>query len=139
VVHIAGHGRLSTADGFGSGVDLAGADVLRAGDLLAARCSARLAVLSGCDTGVSELRPGDEAVGFIRALLLSGVRSILASQWRVSDASTSELLGAFHRAVRDPTVSLADALREAARAVRGDPRYSHPYHWGSFVVAGSWR
>jgi hypothetical protein len=138
-VHVAGHGRLSTDDGFGSGVDLAGTDVLRAGDLLGARCAARLAVLSGCDTGVSELRPGDEAVGLIRALLLSGVRSIVASQWRVSDASTSELLGGFHRAARDPAVSLADALREAARAVRADPRYTHPYHWGSFAVVGSWR
>ena len=46
VVHIAGH-ELSTADGFASGLDLAGADVLRAGDLLGRPCPTRLAVLSG--------------------------------------------------------------------------------------------
>ena len=139
VVHIAGHGRLSNADGFASGIDLAGTDVLRAGDLLGRRSSARLVVLSGCETGVSEQRPGDEAVGFIRALLLSGVRSIVASQWRVSDASTQDLLCAFHQASREPSVSVADALRRAAREVRANPRYRHPYHWGSFALVGSWR
>jgi CHAT domain-containing protein len=138
-VHVAGHGHLSTADGFASGIDLAGGDSLLAGDLLGQRCSAQLAVLSGCDTGVSELRPGDEAVGFIRALLLSGVRSILASQWQVSDASTRDLLRRFHEAARDPAVPLAEALRQAARSVRADPRYAHPYHWGSFTLVGSWR
>ena len=138
-VHFAGHGELSTADGFASGLDLAGTDVLRAGDMLGQPCTARLAVLSGCDTGVSELRPGDEAVGLIRALLLSGVRSVLASQWQVSDASTRELLCRFHVAARDPSVSAAEALQRAVRAVRQDPRYGHLYHWGSFALVGSWR
>ena len=139
MVHIAGHGQLSTADGFASGVDLAGGDVLRAGDLLGRRSAADLVVLSGCETGISELRPGDEAVGLIRALLLGGVRSILASQWRVNDTSTGELLRGFHDSARDPGVCLAEALRRAARAVRADPARSHPYHWGGFTLVGSWR
>jgi CHAT domain len=138
-VHFAGHGELSTADGFASGLELAGGDVLRAADMLGRPCTARLAVLSGCDTGVSELRPGDEAVGLIRALLLSGVRSVLASQWRVSDASTRDLLSRFHDAARHPSISAAEALQQAVRAVRGDPRYDHLYHWGSFALVGSWR
>jgi CHAT domain-containing protein len=138
-VHVAGHGRLSTADGFASGLDLAGGGVLQAGDLLGQPCAARLAVLSGCDTGVSELRPGDEAVGLIRALLLSGVRTVLASQWQVNDASTRDLLGAFHQAARDPAVSAAEALQRAVRDVRCDPARAHLYHWGSFALVGSWR
>ncbi len=138
VLHFAGHGQLSTADGFASGLELAGADLIRAGDLLGQRCVTRLAALSGCDTGVSELRPGDEPVGLIRALLLSGVRSILASQWQVNDASTSDLICHFHQAARD-SVPLAEALRQAARAIRRQPGRSHPYHWGSFALIGSWR
>ena len=138
-VHFAGHGQLSTADGFASGLYLAGTDVLRAADMLGQPCATRLAVLSGCDTGVSELRSGDEAVGLIRALLLSGVHTILASQWRVSDASTRDLLCRFHEAARDPRVCAAEALRRAAVAIRRDPRYGHLYHWGSFALVGSWR
>jgi CHAT domain-containing protein len=139
VLHFAGHGQLSTADGFASGLDLAGTDTLRAGDLLGRTCTTRLAVLSGCDTGVSELRPGDEAVGLIRALLLSGARSILASQWQVNDTSTRDLLCRFHQAAREPAVSLAEALRRAAGSIRDDPQYHHLYHWGSFALVGSWR
>jgi hypothetical protein len=139
LLHVAGHGQLSTADGFATGLDLAGTDMLRAGDLLGRACTVRLAVLSGCDTGTSELRPGDEAVGLIRGLLLSGVRSVVASQWRVSDASTADLLCGFHQAARDPAIPLAEALRRAARGVRDSPGHEHPYHWGGFTLVGSWR
>jgi CHAT domain len=139
LLHVAGHGQLSTADGFATGLDLAGTDVLRAGDLLGRACTVRLAVLSGCDTGTSELRPGDEAVGLIRALLLSGVRSVVASQWRVSDASTADLLCGFHQVARDPAIPLAEALRRAARGIRDSPGHEHPYHWGGFALVGSWR
>jgi len=139
LLHAAGHGQLSTADGFAAGLDLAGTDVLRAGDLLGRACTVRLAVLSGCDTGRSELRPGDEAVGLIRGLLLSGVRSVVASQWRVSDASMADQLCGFHRVARDPAIPLAEALRRAARGVRDSPGHEHPYHWGGFALVGSWR
>jgi hypothetical protein len=139
VVHIAGHGNLSIEDGFDSYLDLAGHDRLRAADLLGRQCRAGLVVLSGCETGVSEQRPGDEVVGFARALLLSGGHSILASQWRVADSSTQELLHHFHQAARDPANSLADALRQAIREIRTDRGYSHLYHWGGFALVGSWR
>lgn len=140
VVHIAGHGRLAAADGFISSLALAGQDTLRAGDLLGLDCRARLVVLSGCETGVGEQRPGDEVVGFVRALLLSGARSILASQWRVDDTSTRELLLGFHRAAAPGSgLPLAQALRQAVSDIRAEPGYRHPYHWGGFALTGSWR
>lgn len=140
VVHIAGHGRLAAGDGFFSSLALAGHDMLQAADLLGRDCQARLVVLSGCETGVGEQRPGDEVVGFIRALLLSGTRSILASQWRVDDASTRELLIGFHRAAAsDSGLPLAQALRRAVSDLRREPGYQHPYHWGGFALTGSWR
>jgi hypothetical protein len=140
VVHIAGHGRLAAGDGFASSLDLAGYDTLQAADLLGRRSRARLVVLSGCETGIGEQRPGDEVVGFVRALLLSGTRSILASQWRVDDESTRGLLLGFHRATAaNPGLPLAQALRQAVSDIRAEPRYRHPYYWGGFALAGSWR
>jgi hypothetical protein len=140
VVHFAGHGRLAAADGFASSIELAGVDTLLAADLLGLRCGSHLVVLSGCQTGVGEQRAGDEIVGFTRALLLSGARSILASQWRVADASARDLLLRFYQAVGgDPGLTLADALRQAVRELRAEPEYSELYHWGGFTLAGSWR
>ena len=138
-VHIAGHGRVSAADGFDSHMVLAGTDTLRAADLLGLRCSAGLVVLSGCETGVSQQRAGEELVGFTRALLLSGVPSIVSSQWRVADASTRDLLHHFHEAARDPALPLAEALRRAVLHNRGLPGRGHLYHWGGFTLVGSWR
>jgi CHAT domain-containing protein len=57
----------------------------------------------------------------------------------VADASTQDLLSDFHRAARIPGTSRAEALRQAVRVVRADPRYGHLYHWGGFTLDGSWR
>ncbi len=97
IVHFAGHGRLSADNGFDTGITLADGDVPRAVDLLARPAYPRLVVLSGCETGVSEHRPGDELVGLVRALFLAGAGSLLVSRWRVNDASTRSLLYDFHR------------------------------------------
>jgi hypothetical protein len=138
-VHIAGHGLVSATDGFDSHMLLAGANALRAADLLSVRCSANLVVLSGCETGVSRQRAGDELVGFTRALLLSGVPSIVSSQWRVADDSTRDLLHQFHEFARDPAIPLAEALRRAVLHIRARPGREHLYHWASFTLVGSWR
>ena len=103
IVHFAGHGRLTADNGFDTGITLADGDVPRAVDLLARPAYPRLVVLSGCETGVSEHRPGDELVGLVRALFLAGAGSLLVSRWRVNDASTRSLLYDFHRRCQSGT------------------------------------
>ena len=140
VLHFAGHGELSAGNGLDTGLLLAGGDLLRAVDLLGVRTKAELVVLSGCETGVSEQRVGDELVGLVRALLFAGAGSLLVSQWRVSDASTMSLLRAFYtHAFGERRVNKAEALRLAAAEVRGDTRWRDFYHWGGFVLVGDWK
>jgi len=75
--------------------------------------AADLVVLSACDSGVSERRPGDELVGLTRALLVTGARSVLATLWAVNDLSTSILMRKFYDGwVRD-RLPKAEALRRA--------------------------
>lgn len=138
VVHVAGHGRLSTGNGFERGMELADG-ALRASDLLTQRVRAGVVVLSGCETGVNERRAGEEPVGLPRALLLGGATSVVVSQWKVADASAATLLSAFHRRLADG-FGCADALHHAARTVAGvAPRCRHFYDWGAFVNVGDWR
>ncbi|WP_158801138.1 CHAT domain-containing protein [Streptomyces sp. NRRL S-37] len=138
LVHLAGHGHLSTGDGFERGMDMADG-VLRASDLVGRRVGAGTVVLSGCETGVNEQRTGDEPVGLTRALFLGGCRSVVVSQWKVADTSAAVLLTAFHRELAEG-FGCADALHHAARAVAGTPPHRrHFYHWGAFVAAGDWR
>ncbi len=76
VVHLACHGRFDAADVFQSGVLLAAGpaapdalDQLTVEELLGLRIDSGLVTLSTCESGVSELRPGDELIGLTRALL----------------------------------------------------------------------
>jgi len=93
--------------------------------------AAPLVVLSACETGVSRVAPGDEAVGLVRAFALAGAREIVASLWAVDDAATAALMAAFYAGLREGHSS-ASALHAAQSAAAG--RGEHPYGWGSFVV-----
>lgn len=138
LLHFAGHADASAADGFDAGLSLAGGDVLRAREILSVRTRARLVVLGGCETGVSEHRAGDELAGLARALLVAGAGALLVSQWRVADASTEALLREVHRRAGEGA-PLAEALRGAMAAVRAVNGWEHFHHWGGFVMIGQWR
>lgn len=138
VLHFAGHADASADDGFEAGLMLAGGDVLRAREILSVRTGARLVVLGGCETGVSEHRPGDELAGLARALLVAGAGALVVSLWRVADASTEALLRDVHHRA-EAGAPLAEALRGAMAAVRSVAGWEHFYHWGGFVMIGQWR
>jgi CHAT domain-containing protein len=99
----------------------------------ALRWRAQLVTLSACETGVSRLAPGNEAIGLVRGFLLAGVRSVLASAWAVDDASTATLMQAVYRrlgAGDAAAAALAGAQRELAAAGM------HPFHWAAFALHG---
>jgi CHAT domain-containing protein len=126
---------------------------------------AGLVVLSGCETGLGTLSGGDELIGLTRAFIYAGTPSVVASLWKVDDASTSRLMGNFYRNLK--TLSKTEALRLAQLAmirgvVSGDSlakrgvggiaklghaplaasqsdnaiSTSHPYFWAPFILVG---
>jgi CHAT domain-containing protein len=99
------------------------------------KLKADLVVLSACETGRGKHVQSEGIVGLTRALQAAGARSIVASQWKVADRSTSSLMVAFHRELRKGRAK-DEALREAMAVVRRNPRTAHPYYWGPFVLTG---
>ena len=79
--------------------------------------------------------PSEGIVGLVRALQAAGARSIVASQWKVADASTERLMVTFHRKLREG-LAKDEALRQAMAAVQRDPRTAHPYYWAAFFLTG---
>jgi hypothetical protein len=53
-------------------------------------------VLSACDSGLSEVRPGDELIGLVATLLCLGTRTIVAPVVAVPDTATMALMLALH-------------------------------------------
>lgn len=119
-----------------------------------------LLVLSACRTAIGD----DQAeLGFAGIALKSGVKSVLASLWNVSDEGTLALMSEFYRQL-GTTSTKAEALRQAQlRMLRGQVRIegkklilsrgalplppvlneqptqdlSAPYYWAGFTLISS--
>jgi len=58
---------------------------------------ARHVVLSACDVGTAQVRPGDEPLGLAHTLLAMGVTSVVAAVAPVPDDETAAIMAAYHR------------------------------------------
>src|SRR5450755_1720176 len=54
-------------------------------------------VLSSCDVGRTDDRPGGEPLGLVAALLRSGVATVVAGTSRVSDEVAAAVMAAYHQ------------------------------------------
>ncbi len=93
VLHFACHGRFE--GGLQAYLELADGR-LTAQDFFNLQIQADLVTLSACESGVNEQHPGDELIGFTRALIIAGTPSVIVSLWRVDELSTSFLMQAFY-------------------------------------------
>jgi CHAT domain-containing protein len=128
-----------------SGLALAGANRLRSGrddGVLTALevagldlAGTELAVLSACETGVGAVQNGEGVYGLRRALVLAGVRTQIASLWKVDDAATRDLMSDYYQRLQ-AGAGRSQALREAQLAMLKDPARAHPYYWASFIAIG---
>ena len=103
--------------------------------------TADLVVLSACQTGLGDLKQAEGTVGFQRAFLAKGARSILVSLWSVDDKATALLMDSFYThwlgPDRKPSKSKAEALRQAQSDVRSTKGYESPRYWAAFQLVGA--
>jgi len=139
VLHLSAHGEFSRHDPMLSFLELKKQQddegKLTAGAMAALPlANVRLVVLSACETGkVSESAAG-EMVGMPRALILAGADSVLLTRWKVDPEGTQHWMAHFYSAAAHGP--LPEAARKASAALKADPRFSHPYYWGPFMLVG---
>jgi CHAT domain-containing protein len=123
-LHLACHGGFDPDEPLDSALYLSGGDRLTLRDLLDGDLDLsnhRLAVLSACQTGITEFeRVPDEVIGLPAGFLQAGVPGEVATLWPVNDQSTAVLVAEFYRLLlaerQDPATALASAcghLRDA--------------------------
>lgn len=88
-----------------------------------------LVVLSACETSLGSTTEG--LGGLTKAFKLAGAKHIIASLWKVSDASTSMLMTEFYRQLLLGE-GLHNALLKAQYYV--SEYYPDPYYWAAFYV-----
>jgi tetratricopeptide (TPR) repeat protein len=112
LLHVAAHGVHEPDNPLFSSIQLADGPLFGY-DLPRAAALPSHVVLSACDLGLAEVRPGDEALGMTSALLYGGVASVVAGVGRVGDEVASTTMIAYHAhlaAGRAPAEALAQAL-----------------------------
>lgn len=120
-LHFACHGVFDLFTPLNSALLLAGKDRLTIRDLLdggADLSTARLAVLSACQTAMSDQEITDELLGFPAAFLQAGVPAVLGTLWRVGDLVATLLLSDFYRRHLKEGEDPAQALRGAQVRLR---------------------
>ncbi|KAI2899623.1 hypothetical protein CBS11852_3190 [Aspergillus niger] len=118
ILHFATHCRLSAEVPLLSSISLAHGKELTVYELLDHQLDVDLVVLSACQTGKGDATPGDDVVGFSRALLAAGAHAVLVSLWPVDDDATSLLLINFYQRLCSGQ-PLAQALQGAQNYLRG--------------------
>jgi len=111
IAHLAAHGQHQAENALFSTLELAGGPLLGY-DLPRSRVPA-MVVLSSCDLGLTDVRPGDETFGMVTALLAAGAATVVASVARVADDSAVTVMAGYHRDItagQSPATALAAAL-----------------------------
>ena len=115
IVHLAAHGHHATDNALFSALELTGGPLMGY-DLQRVPAIPALVVLSSCDLGLNDVRPGDETLGMTTALLNAGSSTVVASVNRVADDTAMAVMTGFHEAVSRgvrPAVALAGAVAPA--------------------------
>lgn len=90
----------------------------------------KLVVLSACETVIGEnLQEGFG--GLVRAFKNAGVKSVMASLWKVPDDATAKLMISFYKLFLSGT-KMHLALKMAQKEV--SKLYPDPYYWAGFIL-----
>lgn len=142
-LHLACHGTAGTAPYLEGAIYLSQTDdstpmqsVLTAREVMDLRTNAILVVLSSCESGLGTLSRGEGIQGLTRAWLFAGAQAVVASQWRVDDEATTEVMTELYRALLTDGGSVADALVAAKRAAIESDHFACPAFWAAFVLTG---
>jgi CHAT domain-containing protein/tetratricopeptide (TPR) repeat protein len=99
-----------------------------------------LALLSACATGVDPDDPLEAGATLAHAILMAGARRVIASQWRVADASSVELLSRFFEGAMAEDGKgrpFAPVLHASRRTLRDAAPASAPVTWAPLVLFGT--
>ena len=142
ILHFATHGILDSEEPALSGLVLSGVDkdgtprsrFLRSQDIAGLTLSARLIVLSGCETGLGRLVHGEGLLGLSRAFFYAGANQVVSTLWPVPDRTTAELMGHFYYAHLHDKLPVPDALRQAQLKIRENAAWRSPFYWAPIIV-----
>jgi len=114
-VHFATHARANEAYPNFSYLQLSGWDRLYSVNLGGLLFSGKHIFLSGCETRLGQMLPGDDVYGLATAFLADGASSVISTLWRIENDSSSLFAQRYYQLVEqthNPPAALAMTERE---------------------------
>jgi CHAT domain-containing protein len=96
----------------------------------------RLAILSGCETGIGHIKKGEGIISLARAFKFAGCPNILMSLWKVNDQTTKDIMISFNKYLKKG-MEKDRALQLAKINYLKGSKNLHPAFWSSFVLIGN--
>ena len=104
-------------------------------DILQINSSAKLVVLSACWSGLQHKWGREEFLGLAEAFLVAGALSVVATLWKVGDASALFVVRNLYTNWLHG-MPVADALNRALSDASSQQKWEHPHWWGAFFATG---
>lgn len=144
VLHLALHGEIDDTNPmnskliFSQNKDSLEDNYLHAFELYNLELNADLAVLSACNTGSGKIEKGEGIMSLGRAFSYAGCKSLLISQWELSDIITPKIMKGFYQNLKEGSRK-SEALRNAKLAYlkNADNPSANPYYWASLIQLGN--
>ncbi len=99
--------------------------------------SAKLAVLSSCNTGFGKLEKGEGIISLARSFAYAGIPSTIMALWEIEDKPGFQVIISFYNNLRQGYPS-DEALRTAKLNFLNSANnlLAHPYFWAAYVPVG---
>lgn len=114
-------------------------------DIVTLPSAPALVVMSACQSGKGEQRPGVGVVGLTRSWLMAGSENVMATYWPVRDDAGPFFTTFYRHIVQDAALksngrgrfAVAAALRRSQQAcLRSETFRAEPRYWAGFFVSG---
>jgi len=110
--------------------------LLQSREIINLNVRVELVTLSACDTAVGRLQGQEGVASLVRAFLLAGARSVVASLWAADDVFTTALMKRFYQHLANGT-DRAAALRKAKLdLLERFGENAAPFYWAGFTLTG---
>lgn len=143
IIHVATHGFINESDPKLSAVifsqpehaDSNDDGILYVNEAANLQLTAKLVVLSSCESGVGQLVNGEGMIALSRGLLYAGAQNVVFSLWKVSDKQTYRLMDEFYAGIAQGK-DFSSSLRSAKLSMLRSKESAFPGKWSGFVLIG---
>ncbi len=99
--------------------------------------NAPMIVLSSCESGMGDLKPGEGFKSMAWGFKYAGVPSIVMTLWTVPDKVSADIIRDFYKYLKNGnSKDVAIQNSKVNYLLHCDPLKSHPYYWSSYNIIG---